>query len=175
MPSGSAFDLVLFILGIMICIIIIKKPCIIKHYKVLTFQITVISFFNGLFNLKFRRATIRPPLGWRRFFSPQLRFPRFQTVISRPFPFSSFSTMTAPGPSSPALDFLLSHNIAFNVHEFEYVEKGGTGRSSSILGASEREAIQQSHDPYFFHNITLHECLEKREDRFRFLHSYVML
>ena len=44
--------------------------------------------------------------------------------------------------ATPATAFLAKHGIAYTEHEFEYVEHGGTGHSSSSMGVPEHQVIK---------------------------------
>jgi Cys-tRNA(Pro) deacylase len=43
---------------------------------------------------------------------------------------------------SPAIDWLRTQDVEFGIHSFDYVEGGGTARSSSVLGISEHAVIK---------------------------------
>lgn len=45
-------------------------------------------------------------------------------------------------PSTPALRLLRQEKVAFEAHPYRYVEKGGTGASSSALGVDEHAVIK---------------------------------
>jgi Cys-tRNA(Pro) deacylase len=44
--------------------------------------------------------------------------------------------------ATPATAFLAKHGIEYTEHEFEYVEHGGTGHSSSSMGVPEHQVIK---------------------------------
>ena len=43
---------------------------------------------------------------------------------------------------TPATIFLKANGIAYTVHEFEYVERGGTRHSSQAMGVPEHEVVK---------------------------------
>lgn len=43
---------------------------------------------------------------------------------------------------TPATQFLAAQGVAYTEHEFEYLEHGGTGHSSKMLGVPEREVVK---------------------------------
>ncbi len=45
-------------------------------------------------------------------------------------------------PSTPALRLLRERGVPFTVHQYEYVEKGGTKRSSDALGLDEHRVVK---------------------------------
>lgn len=45
-------------------------------------------------------------------------------------------------PSTPALRLLREKNVTFTVHQYEYVEKGGTRTSSAALGVDEHRVVK---------------------------------
>jgi Cys-tRNA(Pro) deacylase len=46
------------------------------------------------------------------------------------------------GASTPATEFLARNGVAYTEHDYEYVEHGGTGVSSSALGVSEHHVVK---------------------------------
>jgi len=44
--------------------------------------------------------------------------------------------------ATPATAFLASHGVEFTEHEFDYLEHGGTGHSSKMLGVPEHEVVK---------------------------------
>ena len=44
--------------------------------------------------------------------------------------------------NTPATQFLARHGVAYTVHEYEYVEHGGTAVSSESLGVPEHEVVK---------------------------------
>ncbi len=44
--------------------------------------------------------------------------------------------------ATPATTFLARHGVQYTEHEYEYVEHGGTGVSSSALGVPEHEVVK---------------------------------
>jgi Cys-tRNA(Pro) deacylase len=44
--------------------------------------------------------------------------------------------------STPATQMLAKHGVAYTVHEYEYVEHGGTAVSSGSLGVPEHEVVK---------------------------------
>jgi Cys-tRNA(Pro) deacylase len=44
--------------------------------------------------------------------------------------------------NTPATQFLAKHGVAYTVHEYEYVEHGGTAVSSESLGVPEHEVVK---------------------------------
>ena len=44
--------------------------------------------------------------------------------------------------STPATEMLEAHGVAYTVHEYEYVEHGGTAVSSESLGVPEHEVVK---------------------------------
>ena len=44
--------------------------------------------------------------------------------------------------ATPATAFLAKHGITYTEHEFEYLEHGGTGHSSSSMGVPEHQVIK---------------------------------
>ncbi|HLX23922.1 MAG TPA: aminoacyl-tRNA deacylase [Usitatibacter sp.] len=43
---------------------------------------------------------------------------------------------------TPATAFLAKHGVAFTEHEFEYLEHGGTGHSSKMMGVPEHAVVK---------------------------------
>jgi Cys-tRNA(Pro) deacylase len=43
---------------------------------------------------------------------------------------------------TPATQFLAAQGVAYTEHEFEYLEHGGTGHSSKMLGVPEHEVVK---------------------------------
>ena len=43
---------------------------------------------------------------------------------------------------TPATQFLLSQGVEYTEHEFEYLEHGGTGHSSKMLGVPEHQVVK---------------------------------
>ncbi|HXF77781.1 MAG TPA: aminoacyl-tRNA deacylase [Usitatibacter sp.] len=43
---------------------------------------------------------------------------------------------------TPATQFLAAHGVAYSEHEFDYLEHGGTGHSSKMLGVPEHEVVK---------------------------------
>lgn len=48
----------------------------------------------------------------------------------------------AKGSGTPATAFLAKHGIAYTEHEFEYLEHGGTGHSSKMMGVPEHAVVK---------------------------------
>ena len=44
--------------------------------------------------------------------------------------------------NTPATQFLAKHGVSYTVHEYEYVEHGGTAVSSESLGVPEHEVVK---------------------------------
>jgi Cys-tRNA(Pro) deacylase len=44
--------------------------------------------------------------------------------------------------NTPATQFLAKHGVAYTVHEYDYVEHGGTAVSSESLGVPEHEVVK---------------------------------
>jgi Cys-tRNA(Pro) deacylase len=44
--------------------------------------------------------------------------------------------------STPATTFLAKHGISYTEHEFEYLEHGGTGHSSKMMGVPEHHVVK---------------------------------
>jgi Cys-tRNA(Pro) deacylase len=47
-----------------------------------------------------------------------------------------------PAHATPATAFLAKHGVAYTEHEFEYLEHGGTGHSSKMLGVPEHAVVK---------------------------------
>ena len=43
---------------------------------------------------------------------------------------------------TPATDFLAKHGVQYTEHEFEYLEHGGTGHSSKMMGVEEHAVVK---------------------------------
>lgn len=55
------------------------------------------------------------------------------------------STSQSPQPpviTSRALEYLQSHNICYSIHQYQYVEGGGSSASSSALGVDEHYVLK---------------------------------
>lgn len=44
--------------------------------------------------------------------------------------------------NTPALKYLIDHQVEFEIHTYDYVEKGGTAKSSQALGVPEEQVIK---------------------------------